>query len=51
MPKEPRDISQTVGFVTKNDGELVSRRSFEAVGPDAVELAEALADETEERGV
>ena len=48
MTKEAGDITETVGFVAMDGVVVVGERLLEALVPDAVQLAEALSNETVE---
>jgi len=51
VAKEPRDVTQTIRFVTMNCVVIRLKSSLEALIPNAVELAETFTDETIERRV
>lgn len=51
MTKESGNITQTVRFVAMNRGVVIPKRSLQAIGPNAVELAEPFTDMSIERRI
>lgn len=51
MAKESGNITQTVRFVAMNRGVVIPKRSLQAIGPNAVELAKPFTDVSIERRI
>ena len=51
MPEEAGDVSKAVGFVAVDGVVVFGEGGFEELGPEPVELCEALADEAVEFGI
>jgi hypothetical protein len=51
MPEESRNIAQAIRFIPMYGGVVIPKGMLKAFSPNAVELAEALADQTVKSGV